>query len=89
MFSVPRMFTSFEVMGSLTERGTEGSAPLMQDEIHALHGVANDVETPQIALEERKILVAEHTQNVVPFAGRKVVQNPNLFATGKEASERC
>ncbi len=76
--SVPLTLDSCEEMGSLTERGTDASAPLMEDVVDAVAGVLHSLDILQIHLLKRDGVT--DVGEVLQVAGGEVVDAANLVS---------
>ena len=75
------MLARFDVIGSSTDRGTDGNGRLMEDVVDALDGALRDREIGEIAFEE---LDAGEVREVLALAGDQAVDDADLFAAANQ-----
>ena len=72
--------------GSSTERGTEGSARLVEDDLAPCDGAAHGVEVAQVALDQLDIV--ERAAQVLAAAGAEVVEHAHLDGRIEQSIEQ-
>ena len=75
IFSVPPTFTSFVVNGSFIERGTDGSACLVEDDVNSFYCLLYNVVASYVAFDEFDVCF--EVAKVFALACSEVIEDPD------------